>query len=477
MRHRALATVATLTLASGLAAQSSSADYTKPYQRQALEIFRGLIAERTSETHGRVPAVARALADRFRAGGFPAEDVHVLPLTLPSGEETASLVVRYRGAPSATARPILFVAHMDVVDARPEDWKRNPFELTEENGYFFGRGILDDKFGVTTLTTTFLRLKREGFVPSRDLVIAFTGDEETGMLTARALVTTHRALTDAEFALNADGGGGVLNEAGAPERYLVQTSEKTYATFELTITNPGGHSSTPRADNAIYELAAVLKRIEAHRFPVQVNEVTRAYFAAVARLTPGEVGEAMGRLARDPNDAEAAEVLWRHPEQVGITRTTCVATMLRAGHAENALPQTATATVNCRIFPGVAVADVGETLARVAGHPGVRLEVLDEPRASPSSPVRPDVMDAVAQGVARIRPGTPIIPYMAPYGTDGKEIRAAGIPTYGIMGVFMKDSDQFAHGLDERVPVRSFFDALEFWHAVIHRLAGGALTP
>jgi acetylornithine deacetylase/succinyl-diaminopimelate desuccinylase-like protein len=297
------------------------------------------------------------------------------------------------------------------------------------------------------------------------------------MLTARALVSTHRALTDAEFALNADGGGGVLNEAGEPERYLVQTAEKTYATFELTVTNPGGHSSTPRDDNAIYELATVLKRIQAHRFPVQVNEVTRRYFEAVARITPGEVGEAMGRLARDPSDAEAAEVLWHEPEQVGITRTTCVATMLKAGHAENALPQTATATVNCRIFPDVEVADVGRTLLEVGGNPALQLEVLGEPRASPSSPVREDVMDAVSQGVARIRPGTPIIPYMAPYGTDGKEIRAAGIPTYGIMGVFIKDSDQFAHGLDERVPVRSFYDALEFWHTVLRRLAGAAVTP
>jgi acetylornithine deacetylase/succinyl-diaminopimelate desuccinylase-like protein len=256
----------------------------------------------------------------------------------------------------------------------------------------------------------------------------------------------------------------------------VQTSEKTYATFELTVTNPGGHSSTPRTDNAIYELATALKRIEAHRFPVQVNDVTRAYFQAVSKLTPGEVGDAMGRLARNPNDAGAADVLWRHPEQVGITRTTCVATMLRAGHAENALPQSATATVNCRIFPGEAVADVGRTLLQAGGNPSLQLRTLADPKASPSSPVRQDVLDAVAAGVARIRPGTPIIPYMAPYGTDGKEIRAAGIPTYGIMGVFMKDSDQFAHGLDERVPVRSFYDALEFWHTVVRQLAGAA-TP
>ncbi|MGI9626802.1 MAG: M20/M25/M40 family metallo-hydrolase [Longimicrobiales bacterium] len=457
---------------SPLLAQDTSAEYTEPYQVHALEIFRTVINARTAETHGQVPMVANYLADQFRTGGFPAEDVHVLPQTLPSGEETALLLVRYRGDGSSGEEPILFVAHMDVVDALPEDWERDPFTLIEEDGFFFGRGILDDKFGVTTLTTTFLRLREEGFVPTRDLIIAFTGDEETGMLTARALVTTHRELADAEFALNADGGGGVLNESGEPERYLVQSSEKTYATFELTMTNPGGHSSTPRADNAIYELATVLKNIEAHRFPVQVNDVTKSYFEAVSRLTPGEVGDAMGRLAQDPTDAAAAEVLWNMPEHVGITRTTCVATMLRAGHAENALPQSATATVNCRIFPGVEVADVGRVLLEVGGNPAVKMEVLDDPIASPSSPVRDDVMEAITAGVERIRPGTPIIPYMAPYGTDGKEIRAGGIPTYGVMGVFMKDSDQFAHGLDERVPVRSFYEALEFWHVVMRQLAG-----
>ncbi|MDH5196494.1 MAG: M20/M25/M40 family metallo-hydrolase, partial [Gemmatimonadota bacterium] len=374
-------------------------------------------------------------------------------------------------------RPILLLAHMDVVDALPQDWERDPFTLVEDDGYFFGRGSTDDKFGVAMLTTTFLRLKQQGFVPTRDLVLAFSGDEETGMLTARDLVTTHRALTDAEFALNADAGGGVLSEDGTPLRYLLQMSEKTYATFELTVTNPGGHSSTPRTDNAIYELAAILENIEAYRFPVQMNDATRRYFEAVSRITPGPVGDAMARLAADPTDATAAEVLWHEPEQVGITRTTCVATMLRAGHAENALPQSATATVNCRIFPGVEVGDVQETLGRVAGNPAVRIQVLDEPVPSPASPPRDDVLDAVARGVERIHPGTPVIPFMAPYGTDGKEVRRAGIPTYGVMGIFAKDSDQFAHGLNERVSVPAFYDALEFWHVVLNVLAGRAAIP
>jgi acetylornithine deacetylase/succinyl-diaminopimelate desuccinylase-like protein len=269
----------------------------------------------------------------------------------------------------------------------------------------------------------------------------------------------------------------VLNEDGTPLRYLLQTSEKTYATFELTVTNPGGHSSTPRADNAIYELAAVLRNIEAYRFPVMVNEASRSYFEAAARVTPGPVGQAMARFARNPDDSAAAEVLWRDPEQVGITRTTCVATMLRAGHAENALPQAATATVNCRIFPGVAVAEVEATLRRAAGNPALEVRVLGEPLPSPASPPREDVLRAVTRGVARIRPGTPVIPYMAPYGTDGKEVRRGGIPTYGTIGLFMRDSDQFAHGLNERVPVRSFYDALEYWHVVLTDLAGRPAVP
>jgi len=475
MRPVAVVAVAACLWTGPLTAQDSSADYREPYQQRAFEIYRTIVGYRSSASHGLVPTVATYLADQFRAGGFPDEDIHVLPLTVPSGEETASLVVRYRGDGSSGQRPILLTAHMDVVDALPKDWERDPFTLIEENGYFFGRGSSDDKFGIAMLTATFLRLKADGFVPTRDLIIAFSGDEETGMLTARAIVTTHRDLTDADYALNADAGGGVLGEDGRPLRYLVQMSEKTYATFELTVTNPGGHSSTPRADNAIYQLATALKQLEAYRFPVRVNDATRRYFEEASRITEGDVGEAMGRLAKDPTDEWAADVLWHEPEQVGITRTTCVATMLRAGHAENALPQSATATVNCRIFPGVEVAAVKATLQGLVGD-SVQIAVVGEPQASPASPMQDDIMQAVSQAVEQIRPGTPVIPFMAPYGTDGKEYRRAGIPTYGVMGLFMKDSDQFAHGLNERVPVRSFYDALEFWHTLLTRLAGQSIT-
>ena len=457
-----------------VSAQDASADYTKPYQRKALEIYRTLIGFRSAAGHGQVPAVANYLADQFKQGGFAAEDIHVLPFTSASGEAIAGLVVRYRGDGSSGKKPILLLAHMDVVDALPEDWERNPFTLIEENGYFFGRGTLDDKFGVASLTGTFLRLKAEGFVPTRDLVIMFTGDEETGMLSTRGMATTHRALTDAEFALNDDGGGGTLDEQGEPVAFFLQSAEKTYATFELTVTNPGGHSSTPRVDNAIYDLAGALKRLEAHRFPVMTNDATLLYLREMSAIKGGEVGRAMSALAANPGDEAAADLLWKEPEIVGITRTTCVATMLRGGHAENALPQSATATVNCRIFPGVDVADVQATLEKAAALPGLRMKVLGQPIPSPASPLRDDVVSAVTAAVEARYPGTKVIPYMAPYGTDGVQTRSAGIPTYGVMGIFIKDSDQFAHGLNERVQVREFFGAQEYWKAVLTRLAGPA---
>jgi acetylornithine deacetylase/succinyl-diaminopimelate desuccinylase-like protein len=446
--------------------------YTEPYQEKALEIYRRIIEWRTAKGHGQVPAMAAWLADQFRNGGFPAEDVHLLSVTLDSGEETAALVVRYRGDGSSGKKPILLNAHMDVVDALPEDWEKNPFELVEEDGYFFGRGTLDDKFGVAMLSATFLRLKAENFVPTRDLIIAFNGDEESGMISTRHLVTTWRELTDAEFALNADAGGGLFNEEGEAVAYLLQTAEKTFATFELTVRNPGGHSSTPRADNAIYELAGALKNIEAFRFPVRSNETTLAYFAQTAKVIPGEVGEAMGRFAADPGDESAADVLNAQPAQVGIIRTTCVATMLRGGHAENALPQSATATVNCRIFPGVEIHEVQKMLQNAVENEHIEFTVLGEPLASAASPIREDVHSAVTAAVHARFPGTPIIPYQAPYGTDGKELRAAGIPTYGVMGLFIQEGDEFAHGLDERVEVRSFFGALEHWRVLLGELAG-----
>jgi acetylornithine deacetylase/succinyl-diaminopimelate desuccinylase-like protein len=442
----------------------------KPYEADAREILRRAVAFRTSAGLGQVPALVEYLVSRFRAAGFAEVDIRVVP-----HGETASLVVRYRGRPlrgTAARKPIALLAHMDVVPARPEDWKRDPFTLTEENGYFYGRGVSDDKNSVALLAATFLRLKAEGFVPSRDLVLVFTGDEETGQETIKDLLASHRDLVDADYALNGDAGGGTLAEDdGRPLSYGIQTAEKTYATFELTTRNPGGHSSLPRRDNAIYELADVLKAVQAYRFPVMWNDTTLAWFRAAGSVTPGPTGEAMRRFAANPRDTAAADILAASPGDVGMTRTTCVATELRAGHAENALPQSATATINCRIFPGVKVDDVRAELTKLAG-PGVTVTTLGHPIASDVSPLRPDVVAAVTKAVHARHPGIPVAPYQESGGTDGLHVRAAGIPTYGVGEIFIKDSDVFAHGLDERIPVASFYDGLEHWYVLLREVAG-----
>ena len=472
MTLRLISVLSLLIFAIPANAQDSSSDYIKDYQQEALEIYRHLISIRTAAGHGKVPEAVDYLADLFREGGFDDGDIHVLPQTLSTGEVAASLVVRYRGNNSSGKKPILVIAHTDVVDALPEDWERDPFTLVEEDGFFFGRGSLDDKFGVTTLTTTFLRLKREGFTPSRDLIIGFTGDEESGMETTRALATTYRELTDAEYVLNADGGGGFMDDNSNGVAFLIQDAEKTYASFDLTIRNQGGHRSAPRPDNAIYELATVLKNIESHIFPAQLNDVTRGYFEVVATLSPPVVADAMRKFLANQEDPEALAVLNQIPSQSTLMRTTCVATMLRGGHAENALPQSATATVNCRIFPGTEPEEVQATLKQVGGNEALEISMLGEPLASPVSPMNEDITAAVRKAVYEKYPDVPLIPYMAPYGTDGKEMRREGMPTYGIMGLFIREEDVFAHGLNERVPVNSFYGALEHWHRILTELAG-----
>jgi len=436
-----------------------------PEQAQARAIYARLISYNTAVGAGQVPKMTDYLVGLFRDAGFPRDDIRVFPLG-----ETDSLVVRYKGDGSG-GKPILLMAHMDVVAADRKDWTRDPFTVVEENGYFFGRGTSDVKDGVASLSSTFLRLKAEGFVPTRDLVIVFTGDEETEMATTQDLVRNHRDLLDADFALNADGGGGTLEENGAPRTYSIQTAEKTYADFELTVHNPGGHSSWPRADNAIYQLADALKKVQAYRFPTMWNDTTLAEFTAEGKVAPGALGAAMRAFAKNPRDEAAVEALSRDASQIGRIRTTCVATMLRAGHANNALPQSATANVNCRIFPGVAVDQVRQTLRDQVGK-GVEVAVVDHPTASDASPLRQDVLDAVTRAVHTIHPGVQVVPNQASGASDGLYFRAAGIPTYGVGGMFIKDSDSLAHGLDERVPVQGFYDGLRYWYALLKDLAG-----
>jgi acetylornithine deacetylase/succinyl-diaminopimelate desuccinylase-like protein len=459
--------VAAAMVASAVAAEKRGS---RPSDLKAREIFARVVSIPTELGRHKVPEMAEYLAQEFRAAGFGAADVVVTPFEF-TGDRTATLVVRYRGDGSG-GRPILLLAHMDVVTAKREEWERDPYQLIEENGFFYGRGTYDIKQGITSLTATFLRLKQEGYVPKRDLIIYFSGDEETAQDTTVAMVRDHRALIDAEYALNADSGGGTLDdESGKALYYTLQAAEKTYADFTLTAHNAGGHSSQPRADNAIYDLAAALTRVRDFGFPVMSNEITLASFRAAARTTPGELGAAMAKFAADPADPAAAAVIATSPSHVGWTRTTCVPTMLAGGHAPNALPQTATANVNCRIFPGVEVETVRATLQKVAGE-GIDVKLKIPALSSDPSPLRPDIVAAVTRAVHRLHPGIEVVPSQASGATDGLVFRANGIPTYGVDGMFIRGKDDFAHGLNERVPVEGFYASLDYWYHLLKDLSG-----
>jgi acetylornithine deacetylase/succinyl-diaminopimelate desuccinylase-like protein len=439
---------------------------------KAREIYAKVVSIPTSLGNNRVPEMANYLASEFRAAGFAAEDVQVVPFK-GEGNDTASLVVRYRSsAKGKSAKPILLIAHMDVVTAKRSDWERDPFQFIEDKGYFFGRGTNDDKQGVVAITSTFLRMKAEKYVPNRDLIAYFSGDEETAGATAADIVKNHRALIDAEYALNGDAGGGVLDDVtGKPLYFSLQTAEKTYADFSVTARNPGGHSSQPRDDNAIYDLAAALIRLREFKLPVMWNDTTLAQLKKAGELVSGELGDALRRFAADPHDAAAAEIISHSPNYVGVTRTTCVATMLAGGHAENALPQSASANVNCRIFPGVKIDDVRQALQGAAGK-AVEVREVGTANSSDASPLRPDVLKAVTRAVEAIRPGVPVVPAQMSGATDGLFFRAAGIPTYGVDGNFMKGNEDFSHGLNERLSVQSFYDSLTFWYVMVSSLSG-----
>jgi len=448
-------------------ADAASAQAPSDAQRaQAREIYQRIISFDTSVEGGQNPAMAEYLAGLFRTAGFAADDVHILPLN-----GTAGLLVRYRGNGSG-GRPILLLAHMDVVPALRSDWERDPFTLVEERGFFFGRGTIDNKGGIAHLTSTFLTLRAEGFVPTRDLIIWFSGDEETTGATTEALLANHRDLLgNAEYALNSDAGGGQLDNNNRGVAYVVQTAEKTYASFTFTARNPGGHSSQPREDNAIYDLGDALARLRAFQFPTMWNDTTIESFRNAANVFPGGEASALRRFAEHPGDRVAARALARNVSLSSMMRTTCVATMLAGGHAENALPQTASATVNCRIFPGVPVSDVLAELRSIAGNK-VDVAQLGPSNSSDASPLRPDVMQAAARAVHTNYPNAVMSPYMSAGATDGLFFRAAGIPTYGVGAIFIGDNDDFAHGLNERVPVDSFYNGLTHWRVLLTELAG-----
>ena len=450
-----------------IAATAFAQDRNSPHARKTLEIYKRIVEVETAKNLGNVPEVANYLADELIQAGFPREDVEVLPVG-----ETAALIARYRGDGSSGKKPILFLGHMDVVEARPEDWERPPFKLTQDDTYFYARGTIDNKFGVAQLTSTFIRLMKAGFVPNRDLILAFSGDEESTMISTRVLAYERPDLAEAEFALNSDAGGGDLNVDEEALVYLIQAAEKTYVTWEFTVRNPGGHSSRPRPDNAIYDLANAISRIQDYKFPVRWNEMTREFFDETGHQLGGELGEAMIRFAENPEDEAAAERLSVESSYVGTTRTTCVVTMLRAGHAENALPQSATATVNCRVFPGVSTDEVLDRLKRVVGNDAIEFEEIYTPTESPVSELREDVRAALSKAVHVRYPDIRLLPYMESGGTDGMHFRRAGVPTWGASGIFMNPDEMFAHGLNERVPIKAFYDALDHWSTIIRELAG-----
>lgn len=415
----------------------------------------------------RVNELVDYLKGRFEAAGIT--DIAVKPYL-----NTQAMIVRWHAVGKAKAKPILLLGHMDVVEAKREDWPQahDPFNMVEENGYLYGRGSTDMKNGVTAITLALLRLKAEGFKPKRDIVVLFTGDEETGGRGAEQGATDWRSLTDAEYALNADAGGGAFLKDGTSLGFGLQTSEKMYQSFSFTVRNPGGHSSRPRPDNAIYELAAALKKLEAHRFTPALNETTRAYFTARATQEKGALGDAMRRWLKDENDGAAADAIEADPTEVGGTRTRCVATRLEGGHADNALPQLARATVNCRILPGIPAKDVQAELQAAVGE-GVAVTPIGESTASPASPLRPDVVKAYTDAVHARHPGALIIPQMSAGATDGLYFRATGIPVYGVDGTWIViPEDERAHGRDERIPVKSFNENLDHWHDMLAKLAG-----
>ena len=435
----------------------------------ARDIFKQLIEINTTDSLGNTPRAARAMAQRLLAAGFAAGDVRVL---IGPDATHGNLVARYRGTGTG-GRPIVVFAHLDVVPARRADWSVDPFTFLEKDGYFYGRGTTDDKVGDAVLIANFIRLRRDRFTPTRDLILVLTGDEETAGSCIAWLVTKHRDLIDAEFALNTDAGGGVLRD-GKRVMFAVQASEKVYATYALEATDKGGHSSLPRpADNPIYRVAGALERLAAYTFPVRLNEVSRAFFERSAAIDTGQLAEDERGVLKDPPDSAAVARLSEVPFYNSKLRTTCVATMLAAGHAENALPQSARATVNCRILPGEPPEQVAATLQRLAGDDRITLRTVYTPIPSPPSPLTPAIMRPLERLVAAQFPGVPIVPIMEAGATDGLFLRNAGIPAYGVSAVFEDQNDVRAHGRDERIGVESFYDVVQFWYRMLRTYAGG----
>ena len=444
------------------------------HQLLARDLLQELIEIDTTHSTGDSTRAAKTLADRLLAAGFAEEDALVLEGVPGKG----NLVARLRGS-NPELQPILLLAHLDVVEADPADWSVEPFRFLERDGYYWGRGTTDDKDECAIHVANLIRWKREGFVPERDIVVALTADEEGGEHNGVVwLLAEHRDRIDAAFALN-EGGGGAIRD-GRRVQNSVQASEKIYQTFELEVTDPGGHSSLPRAENAIYRLARALLTVEAHSFPIGLNHVTRIFFERSAVLQPPELAAAMRGILSDPpdSDSDAVAVLSSMPVYNSRLRTTCVATQVEAGHAENALPQRARATVNCRILPGGSQDELEVQLRAIIADPKVTLRRLRDSHSipSPPSPLTPEVLGAIERTTEELWPGVSVIPTMSTGATDGLFLRNAGIPVYGVSGIFGDIDDIRAHGRDERILIRSFFEGQEFLYRLVGRLSAPSIA-
>ena len=456
------AAVAATTLLAGVA----HAQAPQPGEPAFRALYKELVETNTTFSAGSCTLAAERMAARLKAAGFPDSD---LTLFAPDGKpKDGGLVAVYPGK-DPKAKAILLLAHIDVVEARREDWERDPFTLIEEGGYFYGRGSSDDKAQAAIFTDLLIRFRQEGFKGRRPIKLALTcGEEGGGQVNGAAwLVANRRELIDAAFALN-EGAGVNLDAGGKPIAHTVLAGEKSTQTFRLEATNPGGHSSRPVPDNAIYRITHAVDRIAAYDFPVMLNDTTRGYFTEMAKITGGEAGAAMTALVANPADDKAAAILRKDPSVNAVLGTTCVATMLQAGHAQNALPQRASATINCRIFPGVSGAQVREALIKVIGDPGVTVsQPFGRVGADAGPPLTPQVMGPIRQVSQAMWPGVPVVPYLLAAATDGKALIAGGIPTYGVSGIAYEPDQGHIHGLNERIGVKSLFDAREFSYRLV----------
>jgi len=434
------------------------------------EIYQELVEINTTDSVGDNTQAAQAMAARLKSAGFTDTEMQIV--VPPGAPKKGNLVARLKG--TGAKKPLLLLAHIDVVEAKREDWERDPFKLVEEGGYFYARGSVDDKAMAAIFVANMIRYKKQGYRPDRDLILALTADEELGSTSkwngANWLVKNNRALIDAEFGLN-EGGGGEL-KGGKPLLNRVQAAEKVSVHFRLEVKNPGGHSSRPRPDNAIYELAEGLAKFGKFHFPVKLNETTRIYFSRSAQFQSGQTADDMRAIARDTPDPEAAARLSQSPTYNSTLRTTCVATRLDGGHANNALPQTARATVNCRILPDDPVDGVMKTIQQVVGDK-VTVTRASEPVPSAPSALRPEVMGPIEKVTGEFWPGVPVVPAMSTGATDSRFMRNSGIAMYGVSGLFLDQDDNRSHGLNERMPAKSLYDGHEFLYRLVKELAGG----